>query len=144
MQHTFQANGDPCSLLRTSTVSFLCCHVATYQDIREFVTRTPSFASTTATIPAMTDYGVRASCTRMPPYVMSQVQTVSQAISLPISPRPKHFLVRPSTNIIAPLIALDELPQFISLHGVPRSMSLRDTVWMTRLGNVGGEGGIVT
>jgi hypothetical protein len=96
---------------------------------------------TTSIIPSMTDYGTKASCIEMPPYVMSQAQTASHVISLPISPKPKHFLVRPSTNTIVPLVAIDELPQFISLRGMPRSMKLEDTIGMTNLGNVEGEGG---
>jgi hypothetical protein len=89
----------------------------------------------------LSEHGVKPRYTKMIPSTVSQAQTPSQAIDIPISPKPKHFLVRPGTNGIVPLIALDELPKFISLHGVPRSLNLEDTAGMTSLGNVEGEGG---
>jgi hypothetical protein len=49
--------------------------------------------------------------------------------------RPQFFLVRENNNII-PLIALDELPNEISIHGVPRNMNVSETRGMTSVGTV--------
>ncbi|OKL64037.1 hypothetical protein UA08_00598 [Talaromyces atroroseus] len=49
--------------------------------------------------------------------------------------RPQFFLVR-ENNAITPLIALDELPNEISIHGVPRNMNVSDTRGMTSVGTV--------
>jgi hypothetical protein len=51
-------------------------------------------------------------------------------------PRPKYFLIRPSSGKVVPLIPVDELP--INLSGIGRSMELEETVGMLNLGFVAG------
>ena len=54
-------------------------------------------------------------------------------MALPL--RPQHFVSRQDGSLTA-LIAVDELPPFIAIHGVPRVMSQSDTQGMTSLGTL--------
>ncbi|KAI0894826.1 hypothetical protein F4806DRAFT_98155 [Annulohypoxylon nitens] len=61
---------------------------------------------------------------------------------------PQHFIVRPSVTKhtanstvtipgpIVPLIAVDQLPEWLDLFGVPRELSLEQTVGLSNLGTV--------
>ncbi|KAI1093688.1 hypothetical protein F5B19DRAFT_116923 [Rostrohypoxylon terebratum] len=61
---------------------------------------------------------------------------------------PQHFIVRPGVTKhtasgtvttpgpIVPLIAVDQLPEWLDLFGVPRELSLEQTVGLTNLGTV--------
>jgi hypothetical protein len=55
-------------------------------------------------------------------------------------PWPGFFLVR-TTGEVVPLVAVDELPSNIKLIGVPRCLSLEETVGMLNLGLRRGTGG---
>ncbi|RAL65091.1 hypothetical protein DID88_001198 [Monilinia fructigena] len=57
----------------------------------------------------------------------------------PQGPRPGHFIVRKSGEVV-PLVAVDELPLGVDLIGVPRSLDLVETGGMLNLGLQGGEG----
>lgn len=50
-------------------------------------------------------------------------------------PKPQFFVSRPDGTIV-PLIALDELPENITIRGVPRNLSPADTAGMLSLGTV--------
>ena len=52
--------------------------------------------------------------------------------------RPQFFCTRPN-GTVTPLIAVDELPMHVSIHGVSRSLSANDTQGMTSLGTVNGR-----
>lgn len=52
--------------------------------------------------------------------------------------RPQFFCTRPN-GTVTPLIAVDELPIHVSIHGVSRSLSANDTQGMTSLGTVNGR-----
>lgn len=58
-------------------------------------------------------------------------------MSLPL--RPQHFVSRQDGTLTA-LIAVDELPPFIAIHGVPRVLSQGDTQGMTSLGMLPARG----
>ncbi|GKT63514.1 zinc finger DNA-binding protein [Colletotrichum tofieldiae] len=47
--------------------------------------------------------------------------------------RPKHFIVREGGAIV-PLIPVDLLPTYLSIHGISRTMSIEDTTGMSNLG----------
>lgn len=53
--------------------------------------------------------------------------------------RPQHFLSREDGSLTA-LVAIDELPPFISIRGIPRTLSHNDTQGMTSLGTVNSRG----
>ena len=53
--------------------------------------------------------------------------------------RPQYFLSREDGTLTA-LVAIDELPSFISIRGVPRTLSHNDTQGMTSLGTVNSRG----
>ena len=48
-------------------------------------------------------------------------------------PRPRHFIHR-ADGTMTPLVALDELPDFIQLKNVPARLSVAETQGMTSLG----------
>jgi hypothetical protein len=49
------------------------------------------------------------------------------------SNRPLYFCARPNGNL-TPLIAVDELPTHLQVHGVPRTITVADTHGMTSCG----------
>lgn len=53
--------------------------------------------------------------------------------------RPLHFLSREDGTLTA-LVAVDELPHYISIRGVPRTLNHSDTQGMTSLGTVKSRG----
>lgn len=59
-------------------------------------------------------------------------------------PCPEHFIVRPGATgraeIIVPLIAVDHLPDWIQLAGVPRQLDAEQAMGLINLGLVEGEG----
>lgn len=60
-------------------------------------------------------------------------------------PGPDHFLVRPGTKDgkpgpIVPLIAVDQLPDWMQLVGVPRELDTEQTIGLTNLGIIDREG----
>lgn len=62
-----------------------------------------------------------------------------------MDPRLDHFIVRPSTEDgtpgpIVPLIAVDQLPEWMQLAGVPRELDAEQTIGLTNLGIVEKEG----
>ena len=48
-------------------------------------------------------------------------------------PRPRHFIHR-TDGTMTPLVALDELPDFIQLKNIPARLSIAETQGMTSLG----------
>jgi hypothetical protein len=54
---------------------------------------------------------------------------------MPVPILPQFFCSRPNGDLV-PLIALDELPAWINLHGIPRSLSPSGTQGMTSLGTL--------
>lgn len=67
-------------------------------------------------------------------------------------PRPQHFIIRPSqqrngnsppdsasTGTMVPLIAVDQLPAYIAIEGVPRALKPEEASRMTNLGFLPGE-----
>ncbi|KAJ4420064.1 hypothetical protein N0V82_004636 [Gnomoniopsis sp. IMI 355080] len=63
---------------------------------------------------------------------------------LTMYPSPQHFIVRPGPagrgETIVPLIALDQLPDWIQLTGVPRQLDVEQAVGMINLGLLAGDG----
>lgn len=61
-----------------------------------------------------------------------------------IYPCPEHFIVRPGIGtrekVIVPLIAVDQLPDWIQLAGVPRQLDVDQASGMVNLGLVTGDG----
>lgn len=62
-----------------------------------------------------------------------------------MQPGPDHFVVRPGTTDgkpgpIVPLIAIDQLPHWVQLAGVPRELDTEQTIGLTNLGIVDKEG----
>lgn len=62
-----------------------------------------------------------------------------------MNPRLDHFIVRPQADdgtpgAIVPLVAADQLPDWMQLAGVPRELDAEQTIRMTNLGVVGKEG----
>lgn len=59
-------------------------------------------------------------------------------------PCPEHFIVRPGFpghgELIVPLIAVDQLPDWIQLAGVPRELDAEQAVGLINLGPVAGDG----
>jgi hypothetical protein len=55
--------------------------------------------------------------------------------------RPQHFLCRPGGELTA-LIAVDELPSSIVIHGVPRVLGLGETSGMMSLGTLPCRNGV--
>lgn len=59
-------------------------------------------------------------------------------------PRPEHFIIRPRMDgrekTIVPLIAVDQLPDWIQLAGVPRQLNGFQASGLVNLGLVSGEG----
>lgn len=58
-----------------------------------------------------------------------------------MQPRPNHFVVRPDTKDgmpgpIVPLIAVDQLPDWMQVAGVPRELHAEQTIGLTNLGIV--------
>lgn len=53
--------------------------------------------------------------------------------------RPLHFLSREDGTLTA-LVAVDELPHYVSIRGVPRTLNHSDTQGMTSLGTVKSRG----
>lgn len=51
-------------------------------------------------------------------------------------PHPKHFIVRNPGGRLIPLVAVDQLPDWIQLAGVPREMDAEQTVDMMNLGKI--------
>ena len=49
--------------------------------------------------------------------------------------RPQFWVLRPQTNNMVPLIAVDELPPTITIRGVPRSLEAKDLTSMTMAGS---------
>lgn len=63
-------------------------------------------------------------------------------------PGPDHFLVRPGAKdgkpgTIVPLIAVDQLPDWMQLVGVPRALDTEQTIGLTNLGIIDKEDGDV-
>jgi hypothetical protein len=63
-------------------------------------------------------------------------------------PGPDHFLVRPGTKDgkpgpIVPLIAVDQLPDWMQLVGVPRELDAEQTIGLMNLGIIDKEDGDV-
>lgn len=61
-----------------------------------------------------------------------------------MQPRLDHFIVRPDTDDgipgpIVPLIAVDQLPEWMQLSGVPRELNAEQTIGLTNLGVVDKE-----
>lgn len=56
-------------------------------------------------------------------------------------PLPEHFLVRPGEHhgVIVPLIAVDQLPDWIQLAGVPRELDAEEAIGLTSLGIIDRE-----
>lgn len=48
---------------------------------------------------------------------------------------PQFWVLRPQTNTMVPLIAVDELPPTITIRGVPRSLEAKDLTGMTMAGS---------
>lgn len=53
--------------------------------------------------------------------------------------RPQYFVSRQDGSL-TPLIAVDELPQLVSIRGVPRLLTQNDTHGMTSLGSANHRG----
>ena len=68
-------------------------------------------------------------CARCYPTTLSKMTTTG-LISMP---RPRHFIHR-ADGTMTPLVALDELPEFIQLKNVPAKLSIAETQGMTSLG----------
>lgn len=61
-----------------------------------------------------------------------------------MNPRLDHFIVRPQADdgtpgAIVPLVAVDQLPDWMQLAGVPRELDAEQTIGMTNLGVVDNE-----
>lgn len=65
--------------------------------------------------------------------------TILRPVSTTMQPRPDYFIVRPDTKdgmpgSIVPLIAVDQLPDWMQLVGVPRELDIEQTIGLTSLG----------
>lgn len=60
------------------------------------------------------------------------------------SPYPEYYIIRNPGGRIVPVVAVDQLPDWIQLGGVPREMSAEQAVGMTNLGSSSGSSGSVS
>ena len=67
--------------------------------------------------------------------------TMAAQIGAPALPRPTHYVFRPD-GTIAPLVAVDELPEHVQISGVPPLLSPADTQGLTSLGVVPRAGSV--